>query len=43
MNEPFQVFRFRLVDVFDEVIERAEKDAEFRFTLDNGAGVTVPD
>lgn len=32
--EPFQVFRFRLVEMFDEVIERAEKDSEFRFTLD---------
>ena len=32
--EPFQVFRFRLVDMFDGVIERAEQDPEFRFTLD---------
>ena len=32
--EPFQVFRFRLARVFDEVIERAEKDRDFRFTLD---------
>lgn len=32
--EPFQVFRFKLVEMFDEVIERAEQDREFRFTLD---------
>ena len=32
--EPFQVFRFKLVEMFDEVIERAETDSEFRFTLD---------
>ena len=32
--EPFQVFRFRLVDMFDGVIERAEQDPEFKFTLD---------
>ena len=32
--EPFQVFRFRLVDVLDEIIDRAERDPEFRFTLD---------
>lgn len=32
--EPFQVFRFKLVEMFDEVIERAEQDSEFRFTLD---------
>ena len=32
--EPFQVFRFKLVEMFDDVIERAEQDHEFRFTLD---------
>jgi alpha-mannosidase len=32
--EPFQVFRFRLVEVLDDVIERAESDLQFRFTLD---------
>ncbi|HYI33016.1 MAG TPA: hypothetical protein VEX88_06100 [Glaciibacter sp.] len=32
--EPFQVFRFRLVEMFDEVIDRAEADRAFRFTLD---------
>ncbi|MDQ3577821.1 MAG: alpha-mannosidase [Actinomycetota bacterium] len=32
--EPFQRFRIRLVDVLDEVIERAEADPRFHFTLD---------
>lgn len=32
--EPFQVFRFQLVRMFDEVLETAEADAGFRFTLD---------
>ncbi len=32
--EPFQRFRFRLVDMFDEVLDRLEADGEFRFTLD---------
>lgn len=32
--EPFQVFRLRLVDVLDDVIERAERDPDFRFTVD---------
>jgi len=32
--EPFQVFRFRLVRLLDEVLVRAEHDPEFRFTLD---------
>jgi alpha-mannosidase len=32
--EPFQVFRFRLVEVLDDVIERAVSDPQFRFTLD---------
>jgi mannosylglycerate hydrolase len=32
--EPFQVFRFRLVEMFDEVVDRAEADRDFRFTLD---------
>lgn len=32
--EPFQVFRMRLVDVIDSVIELAESDPDFRFTLD---------
>jgi alpha-mannosidase len=32
--EPFQVFRLRLVDVFDDVVTRAEADGDFRFTID---------
>jgi mannosylglycerate hydrolase len=32
--EPFQVFRLRLVAVLDDVIERAEADPDFRFTID---------
>ncbi len=32
--EPFQRFRLRLVDLLDEVLEWAENDARFHFTLD---------
>src|SRR4030088_1088296 len=32
--EPFQRFRLRLVDLLDEVLEWAEADRRFRFTLD---------
>ncbi|MET9552533.1 alpha-mannosidase [Streptomyces sp. NPDC006645] len=32
--EPFQRFRLRLVDLLDEVLDRAEADDRFRFTLD---------
>ncbi|PSL02749.1 alpha-mannosidase [Haloactinopolyspora alba] len=32
--EPFQVFRQRLVEVVGDVLDRAEADPEFRFTLD---------
>ncbi|MET7993958.1 glycoside hydrolase family 38 C-terminal domain-containing protein [Amycolatopsis sp. NPDC005232] len=32
--EPFQRFRLRLVDLLDEVLDRAEADPRFRFTLD---------
>ncbi len=32
--EPFQVFRMRLVDVLDEVVDRAEADPAFCFTID---------
>ncbi|MFZ4894856.1 hypothetical protein ACL9RL_10430 [Plantibacter sp. Mn2098] len=32
--EPFQVFRFRLVEALDQVLETAERDPQFRFTLD---------
>ncbi len=32
--EPFQRFRLRLVHLLDEVLERAEQDREFCFTLD---------
>lgn len=32
--EPFQRFRLRLVDLLDEVLDRAEADERFRFTLD---------
>ncbi|UUL76969.1 hypothetical protein NG819_04705 [Pseudarthrobacter sp. Fe7] len=32
--EPFQVFRFKLVQMFDTVLAMAEEDPRFRFTLD---------
>ncbi|WP_219414277.1 hypothetical protein [Pseudonocardia nigra] len=32
--EPFQRFRIRLVDLLDEVLDRAESDPRFHFTLD---------
>ena len=32
--EPFQRFRMRLVDLLDQVLERAEADPDFRFTMD---------
>lgn len=32
--EPFQVFRFKLVQMFDLVLAMAEKDPRFKFTLD---------
>ncbi|MFI5606552.1 hypothetical protein [Amycolatopsis sp. NPDC051903] len=32
--EPFQRFRLRLVDLLDEVLDRAEADPRFKFTLD---------
>ena len=32
--EPFQVFRFKLVQMFDTVLKMAEEDTRFRFTLD---------
>ena len=32
--EPFQVFRFRLVEAIDQVLATAEADPDFRFTLD---------
>lgn len=32
--EPFQVFRFKLVQMFDAVLATAEADPRFRFTLD---------
>ena len=32
--EPFQVFRFRLVEALDQVLATAEADPDFRFTLD---------
>jgi mannosylglycerate hydrolase len=32
--EPFQRFRLRLVDLLDEVLDWAEEDPRFRFTLD---------
>lgn len=32
--EPFQVFRFKLVEALDDVLAMAEKDPDFRFTLD---------
>jgi len=39
--EPFQVFRFRLVEVLDEVLELAERESDFRFTLDGQAAAIV--
>ncbi|MFF2031211.1 hypothetical protein [Arthrobacter sp. NPDC058192] len=32
--EPFQVFRFKLIQMFDTVLAMAEEDPRFRFTLD---------
>jgi mannosylglycerate hydrolase len=32
--EPFQVFRYRLVQAIDSVLETAESEPDFRFTLD---------
>src|SRR3954469_13195000 len=32
--EPFQRFRLRLVDLMDDVVARAEREADFRFTMD---------
>ncbi len=32
--EPFQRFRMRLVDLLDHVLERAEADPDYRFTMD---------
>jgi alpha-mannosidase len=32
--EPFQVFRFRLVEALDDVLDMAEANPDFRFTLD---------
>ncbi len=40
--EPFQVFRMRLVDLIDELLERMSGDERLRFTLD-GQAATVDD
>ncbi|WP_374971038.1 glycosyl hydrolase-related protein [Terrabacter sp. BE26] len=32
--EPFQRFRLRLVDLMDDVVDRAEAEPDFRFTMD---------
>ncbi|WP_076263840.1 hypothetical protein [Intrasporangium flavum] len=32
--EPFQRFRLRLVDLMDDVVSRAEREPDFRFTMD---------
>ena len=40
--EPFQVFRMRLVDLIDELLERMSADERLRFTLD-GQAATVDD
>ena len=32
--EPFQRFRLRLVDLMDDVVDRALAEPEFRFTMD---------
>ena len=40
--EPFQVFRMRLVDLIDQLLERMDSDPRLRFTLD-GQAATVDD
>jgi alpha-mannosidase len=40
--EPFQVFRMRLVDLIDQLLERMAEDERLRFTLD-GQAATVDD
>ncbi len=40
--EPFQVFRMRLVELVDALLERMEQDSRLRFTLD-GQAATVDD
>ena len=40
--EPFQVFRMRLVELVDQLLERMEHDPRLRFTLD-GQAATVDD
>ncbi|HYT25966.1 MAG TPA: hypothetical protein VEP73_05730, partial [Actinomycetota bacterium] len=40
--EPFQRFRMRLVDLLDRVLDRAEADPGFAFTLD-GQTATIED
>lgn len=40
--EPFQVFRMRLVDLIDQLLERMTADPRLRFTLD-GQAATVDD
>jgi len=37
--EPFQRFRLRLVDLMDDVVARAQRDPDFRFTLDGQMAV----
>ncbi|MEA2608448.1 MAG: 2-O-(6-phospho-alpha-D-mannosyl)-D-glycerate hydrolase, partial [Chloroflexota bacterium] len=40
--EPFQVFRMRLVELVDQLLERMERDPRMRFTLD-GQCATIDD
>jgi alpha-mannosidase len=40
--EPFQVFRMRLVELIDQLLERMEHDPRLRFTLD-GQAATIDD
>ena len=40
--EPFQIFRMRLVELVDQLLERMERDPRLRFTLD-GQAATVDD
>ncbi len=40
--EPFQIFRMRLVELVDQLLERMEHDPRLRFTLD-GQAATVDD
>jgi alpha-mannosidase len=40
--EPFEIFRMRLIELVDQLLERMEHDPRLRFTLD-GQAATVDD